>query len=93
MRYQCFGAAQADRQLHDLKMIEQSEGLFLAPFDVESEGRTRSRALPVEHRLAGVTLLEKTEIVHPRYLGMARQIFSDETGVGVRPRHADLERF
>ena len=31
--------------------------------------------------------------MHPGDLGMARQIFRDETGVGVRPRHADLERF
>jgi hypothetical protein len=34
--------------------------------------------LPVEHRLAGVALLEEAEIVHSRYLGVAREIFSDE---------------
>src|ERR1700722_11830449 len=93
MRYQCFSTAQADRQLHDLKMIEQREGFPLAAFDIEGEGRTRSRTLPVEHRLVGIALLEEAEIVHPGDLGMARQIFRDETGVGVRPRHADLERF
>src|ERR1700722_3091910 len=93
MRNQRFGAPQADRQLHDLKMIEQSEGLLLAAFDIESEGRTRSRTLPVEHRLAGIAVLEKAEIVHPRYLGMVRQIFGDKTGVVVRSRHADLECF
>ena len=31
--------------------------------------------------------------MHPRHLGMAGQIFGDETGVVVRPRHADLEGF
>src|SRR6202020_3581414 len=52
----------------------------------------RCRTLTVEHRLVGVALLEEAEIMNPRDLGMARQIFSDETGVGIRPRHADLER-
>src|SRR5271169_2117234 len=74
-------------------MVEQSEGLLFPAFDIESEGRTRSRTLPVEHRLAGIAVLEEAEIVYPRYLGMPRQIFGDETGVVVRPRHADLERF
>jgi hypothetical protein len=73
MRDQRFGATQADRYLHDLKMIEQGKGLLLAAFDIESEGRTRSRTLPVEHRLARVALLEEAEIVHPRYFGMTRQ--------------------
>src|ERR1700722_987851 len=74
-------------------MVKQGKGLLLAAFDIESEGGTRSGTLPVEHRLAGVALLEEAEIVHPRYLGMPRQIFGDDAGVGVRPRHADLERF
>src|ERR1700733_4606004 len=74
-------------------MVKQREGLLLAAFDIEGEGRTWSRTLTVEHRLVGVALLEEAEIVHPGDLGMARQIFSDKTGVGVRPRHADLERF
>ena len=52
-----------------------------------------SGALPVEHRLAGVALFEEAQIVHPRYLGMAGQIFGDKTGGVVRPRHADLGRF
>src|ERR1700685_1573573 len=71
-------------------MVKQREGLLLAAFDIEGEGRTRSRTLTVEHRLVGVALLEEAEIVHPGDLGMARQIFRDETVVGVRPRHADL---
>src|ERR1700723_3503348 len=74
-------------------MIEQGKGLLLAAVDIEGEGRTRSQTLTVEHRLVRVALLEEAEIVHPGDLGMARQIFRDETGVGVRPRHADLERF
>src|SRR3984957_3067683 len=74
-------------------MMEQGEDLLLAAFDIESEGRTRSGTLTVEHRLVGVALLEEAEIVHPRDLGMTREIFCDETGVRVRPRHTDLERF
>jgi hypothetical protein len=56
-------------------------------------GDHRSGTLPVEHRLTGVALLEEAEIVHPRDLEMTREIFGDETGVVVRPRHADLKRF
>ena len=31
--------------------------------------------------------------MHPRYLGMARQVFGDQPGVVVRASHPDLERF
>ena len=65
-------------------MVEQREGLLLAAFDIESEGRARTGTLPVEHRLAGVALLEEAEIVHSRYLGVAREIFSDENAEELR---------
>src|ERR1700677_5305215 len=74
-------------------MVEQRDGLLLAPFDIESEGRARSETLPVEHRLARIAFLEEAEVVHPRDLGMRRQIFGDETGIVIRARHPDLERF
>src|ERR1700722_14132708 len=93
MRNQRFGATSAYRQFHHLKMVEQRERLLLTALDVESESRTRSGTLPVEHCLLWIALLEEAKIVHLRYLGMARQIFGDETGVIVRACHADLERF
>ena len=49
--------------------------------------------MPPVSAMARVAFLEEAEIVHPRDLGMARQIFGDETGVVVRARHADFERF
>src|SRR5271156_6407654 len=42
MRDQRFGAAQTDRQLHDLEIVQQRER-FLAPCDLESEGRAKRR--------------------------------------------------
>ena len=60
MRNQSFGAAQAHRQLHDLKIVEKREGLLLAALDVEGEGRARRGALAVEHRLARIAVLEET---------------------------------
>jgi hypothetical protein len=79
-----------DRQLHDLKMVEQREGL-LAVFDIESEGLARTGTFAGRTPSCGVALLEEAEIVRSRYLGVAREIFSDETGVVVRTGHADLE--
>src|ERR1700677_4304007 len=38
MRNQSFGSTQADRELYDLEVVEQREGLLLAAHDIESEG-------------------------------------------------------
>src|SRR5476649_1990610 len=93
MGNQCFSAAQADRQLHDLEIIEQREGLLLTALDIKSERRARRRALPVEYRLARVAFLEETEIMHLGDFRMSRQIFGDEPGVLIRARRANLKRF
>src|ERR1700723_4272681 len=93
MRNQRFGATQAYRQFHHLKMVEQRERLLLTALDVESESRAGRGTLPVEHRLPWIGLLEEAKIVPSRYFGVSRQVFGDETGVVVRASHADLERF
>ncbi len=73
VRDQRLGAAEADRELHDLEIVEERESLPLAALDVEGEGRARCRALPVEDRLARVALLQVAEIVQPGDLRMSRQ--------------------
>src|SRR3984957_3429168 len=74
-------------------MVEERESLLLAAFDVKSESRARRGTLPVEYRLPWTALLEGAELVPPRNFGVGRQIFGDETGIGVGARHSDLERF
>ncbi len=89
---QRFGAAQADRQLGDFKVIQKAKTLCLAALDKDREGGTGTAAMAVIDILL-TRIVDHAEISQPRHLGMRFQERADLGGIFARPAHPQFERF